>query len=371
MRRTATIRCTRTCSAFSTNGLKQAMGGMSPTSPLSSELTAQLNELGTFERYKVDRLREVSRVLEPVERLDAVRGFQRGEADPRGDVFARLRALDAGPALSARVEEIVNDACAEGTKPEDRATLLDGAMDFFFSLPVSQATTLLERLVVTLDPIEPFYRALLVEEALVLAAHFGHESLTDALAEQFATLIGELGPEQAPAIASVLEGALRTLRRVGLRERAAHLLEAVAAISEGGAPELVIARVHVAGGLIYLDEAARAAPMMSGARRALDEDMPMKERLELMRAVAGAAALLPAEARIEELTWLSKALPTITDSFSTNSHFCLSLLHFLESLVTGLVPPDRGRDGPAAAYLDEDEHLVRRRIHRDLTAALA
>jgi hypothetical protein len=99
--------------------------------------------------------------------------------------------------------------------------------------------------------------------------------------------------------------------------------------------------------------------------------MSLKDRLTLIRAISGVAAWLPVHARIAELRHLARALDTITDSFSTNSHFCLSLLHFIESLVTGLVPPDRGRDGPAAHFLDEDEHLVRRRIHRDLTEALA
>lgn len=351
--------------------VRQAIEGLSPTTPLSGELTAQLNELGTFERYKVDRLREASNVLEPVERLDAVRGFQRGEADPRGGAFAALRALDAGRELSARIEEIVRQACSDRTDPAERARLLDGAMDFFFALPVSQATALLEELVPTLEPVELFYRAMLVEEALVLAAHFGHDGLVDQLSERLAKLIAELGPERAPDIGSVLERALRTLRRVGLRERAAALLETVARISEGEAPELVVARVHVAGGFIYLGEPARAEPILAAARVAATRDTPIKERLELTRAIAGAAALLPVEARVGELRLLAGGLAQVTDSFSTNSHFCLSLLHFLESLITGLVPPDRGRDGPAAAYLDEDEHLVRRRIHRDLTEALS
>jgi hypothetical protein len=243
-------------------------------------------------------------------------------------------------------------------------------MDFFFSLPVSQATALLEELVPALEPIEALDRALLLDEALVLAAHFGHETLVDELSGRLQKLIAEVGPEQAEKIGSVLEGALRTLRRVGLRDRAATLLETVAAITAGDATELLIARVQVAGGFIYLGKTDRAESLLEPARaRLADADMPIKERLELTRAVANAVALSSPEARVAENSTLASLLPLITDSFSTNSHFCLSLLHFLESLITGLVPPDRGRDGPAAAYLDEDEHLVRRRIHRDLREA--
>lgn len=351
--------------------IRQGEQGLSPTTPLPAEITSGLNGLAPLDRYKVDRLREVSEVLEPVERLDAISGFKRGEVDPRGDALAALRGLDAGPELSARIEDVVRGACSAATPPDERARLLDGAMDFFYALPVSQATALLEELVPSLEPIAPLERAWVVEEALVLAAHFGHESLIDDLSAQLARLIGEVDPGRAAEIASVLPGALRTLRRVGLRDRAAELLDAVVAILDGDAPELVLARAHVAGGFIYLGVVDRARPLLLRAHaRASDETTPVMERLGIIRAVAHAVALLPAEERIVQVRRIAELLPQMTDVLSTNTHFCLSLLHFVESLITGLVPPDRGRDGPAATYLDEDEHLVRRRIHRDLREAL-
>jgi hypothetical protein len=351
--------------------VRQGLAGLSPTTPLPGELMAELNALGTFERYKVDRLREASDILEPVERLDPAPGFIRGEVDPRGDAFVDLRALDAGPELSGRIQDIVRTACSDGTAPGERARLLDGAMDFFFALPVSQATALLEELSGALEPIEAFDRALVVEEALVLAAHFGHEPLIDELATRLHALIAAVGEERAEEIASVLFGGLRTLRRVGLRDRAEALLETAAKLVEGDAPELSVARVHLAGGFAYLGARDRAETLITqGRERVAHDEIPIKERLALVRALAHAVALAPAEKRAAEVRGLAELLPTVTDSFSTNSHFCLSILHFLESLITGLVPPERGRDGPAAIFLDEDEHLVRRRIHRDLRKLL-
>ena len=349
--------------------VRQGTRGLSPTTPLPAEITASLNALGTFERYKVDRLREASAVLEPVERLSPIPGYMRGEADPRGDMFAPLRALDAGPELSARIGEIVRQACSPKVAADKRAALLDSAMDFFFLLPVSQATALLEEVARSLEPVAPFQRALLVEEALVLAAHFGHEPLVPQLAAELESLIAAVGAEHAVEVGRVLAGALRTLRRVGLNDAAASLLNTALSVTDGAGPELMVARVHVAGGFVFLGAIEKAVPVFDEVRKQVQSDtIPIKERLELTRAVSQAVALLPVQARVRELRELSAQLSLITDSFSTNSHFCLSLLHFLESLITGLVPPDRGRDGPAAVYLDEDENLVRRRIHRELRA---
>ncbi len=350
----------------------QAQQGMLCTTPLSRETVAALAALPTYDRYKVDRLREACHVLEPIERLDALGWIRktRGETDPRGEAFAQLRALEEGPQLNRHLQAIVRGACGDASELGERARQLGGAMDFFYALPGSLAMALLEEVVAALETIPAFERALLVEQALVLAAHFGHASLVEMLSSQFEVLVADVEPAQVAAVGAVLDGALRTLRRVGLRERAASLLDTVASLGSGDSFENVLAGVHVAGGFIYLGDMDRAAPLIEQAQaRVNDASMSIKERLDLTRALANAAALMPVAARVEQVRALTEQLPRITDTFSTNSHFCLSLLHFLESLVTGLVPPERGRDGPAASYLDEDEHLVRRRIHRDLREA--
>ena len=64
---------------------------------------------------------------------------------------------------------------------------------------------------------------------------------------------------------------------------------------------------------------------------------------------------------------LTDQLPLVTDSFNTNSHYCLSVVHFVESLVRGHAADDLVLGELGRRWLDEDEYLVRRRIHRDLS----
>jgi len=66
------------------------------------------------------------------------------------------------------------------------------------------------------------------------------------------------------------------------------------------------------------------------------------------------------------LTKLASSLSEVTDSFNTNSHFCLSRLALTESLVLALASEELAMGETGRRWLDEDEHLVRRRIHRDL-----
>ena len=54
---------------------------------------AALVPLETFHRYKVDRLRQASTVLEPQERLDPISSYWKTSANPRGEELAALRGL--------------------------------------------------------------------------------------------------------------------------------------------------------------------------------------------------------------------------------------------------------------------------------------
>src|SRR5262249_60379368 len=105
----------------------QALGGQPPDRPLSPEVSGRLDALESFERYKVDRLRQASRVLEPHERLDPVGAYTRRARDPRGDEFAGLRGVTDLRALEAGLEPLITRATASDIPHEERLRLLDGA----------------------------------------------------------------------------------------------------------------------------------------------------------------------------------------------------------------------------------------------------
>nr|MBA3498778.1 hypothetical protein [Deltaproteobacteria bacterium] len=118
--------------------------------------------------------------------------------------------------------------------------------------------------------------------------------------------------------------------------------------------------------LAFLGDTNRALPILDSARKALGESMTLTARLELTRALAQAYAQAPLGHALGGITELAGQLRDITDSFGTNSHYCLSVLHFVESLVLGITSDDLALGEAGRRFVEDDEHLIRRRLHRDL-----
>ena len=361
-------------SAFASR-IDQALEGRPSGTPLPEDLEGQLNELETFARYKVDRLRQVSLILEPQERLDPIRSFQRlhaGLADPRGEEFAQLRGLADRQQVATTLEQLLTDA---DKNLAERARLYDGIMDFLPMVPAA-APTFLERILAGLDEVPANRRAILLEEALAVAGYLSHPRLAAQAVEKLQATVGELGSDGATAIATEFSACLRSLRRVGMREQAVSLLESLAAATGTGGLDSLTARVHLAAGMAFAGDMHRAEPVLEEATQALrQERLSVPNRLKLTRALANAWSQAPREAALEGIGALIFQLPEITDSYNTNTvqvdgqgnrGFCLSVIEFVEAIALGYASEDLALGDLGRRWMDEDEYLVRRRIHRDV-----
>ena len=340
--------------------VEQAIAGLPPETPLPEPLGAQLAGLDRVARYKVDRLREASRILEPNERLDAIGAFSKKQADARGPEFAALRAL-ADP--GARAKELLRLVqAARPADEDDRFRLLDGCFDVMLELPESHAVPSLIRAIPVIERLPEPRRAELYAEALVVAAHFGRTELIPQLLD---VLGGAIRVASVEVLERVLDRSLRALRRTGLRDEIAELLAGVEHALASGATHLRT-RLALAGGLAFLGHTARAMPILEQARKALGEQMLLNDRLRLIRALAKAYSQAPLGNALGGIAELSGQLRDITDSFGTNSHYCLSVLDFVESLVLGITSDDLALGEVGRRFVEDDEHLIRRRLHRDL-----
>jgi tetratricopeptide (TPR) repeat protein len=343
--------------------LEQALAGEPAESPLPAAVAGELNGLEKFLRYKVDRLRQSSAILEPVERLDPIAAFQRGETDPRGDAFAPLRAMQDVEALATALEAIVRGALGEG--PERRARTFDAALDLAPQLSEARAVTIAEVVLANVADVPPLARAQLFEEVLRVAGHFGDARLSRAAFTELVPLVRSFDTGHVGELSQVLSGTVRALRRVGLRDEAIALLESCAALARGDALPNVVAAVQVAGGLAAIGREDEARPTFERALTRLATEMSVPDRLVLTRAVARGVATCEQSFALGVLRRLETQLPKISDSFNTNSHFCLSVVAFVEALVVGYASDDLALGDAARRFFDEDEHLVRRRIHRE------
>ena len=127
-----------------------------------------------------------------------------------------------------------------------------------------------------------------------------------------------------------------------------------------------INRFRVALGRFFVDKQPLIDLMTICA--VAQEPLLLVDRLEITRAMSGTASHLSLEQAVAELRELAGQLPMITDSFNTNSHFSLSVIQFMESLILGYASEQLALGQLGRRWLDEDEYLVRRRSHRDLSA---
>ena len=348
--------------------IDQALEGASPETPLAPDINAMLTGLEAFLRYKVDRLRQSSMVLESQERLDPMGLFWRSSQNSRGEELAALRSIRDPAELLKAIEARSLVAADAQLGAEERARLLDSLLDFLPQLPESQALPLLQRFVTLAEPMGPKLRALVLEDALKVAGHFGRTSLIKQLVLTLGGLIKELGAEGVSEIGATLVAGVRSLRRVGLREEAGELLARAGAALKSEDTKTLQARLALAAGFSYLGQFQQAQPIVDEAlnRLARESGLIPVDRLKLTRYTARALGHSSTEVALPGLLRLAQQLPWITDSFNTNDHFCLSLVDFADALVLGHVGDDLTLNETTRRFLEEDEYLVRRRVHLDV-----
>jgi cellulose synthase operon protein C len=345
-----------------------ALEGQPPEVPLPAEIAAELNALSTFNRYKVDRLRQSSVILEPSERLDPMRAYGRGARDLRGEEFAALRDLrDTAQVVAAALEQLTSRATSPLTPVPERQRLAEGLLDSLPRLPPARALPLLSKLVPALEGLPAEAHALLLSDALTVASHFGRTDHVTALAGRLRTVLAGLAPEAEAWSHGTLGACLLSLRRAGLMREAEELIRPGLQLLGRSSKAPLPAQLGVAAGLAMLGRMTEASPVFERATKALSSFKGgMPERLSLTRSIASAVAHAPLDDALPALAGLSEQLPVITDSYNTNSHFCLSVVELADALVLGHVSAAQGATERVRHWLDEDELLVRRRVHQEL-----
>jgi hypothetical protein len=246
--------------------------------------------------------------------------------------------------------------------------LIDGLLDFLPQLPEAHALPLLQRFLTMGETMAPRQRAVVLEDALKIAGHFGRTALVKQLVGQLGNVIKEVGADGVAEIGQMLVAGVRSLRRVGLRDEAGELLARASTVLKGEDSKTLQARLGLASGFTYLGAMNQAQPIIDEVQVRLGREsgLIIPDRLRLTRAVAQALSHASTELALPGLLRIAGQLPWVTDSYNTNSHFCLSLVDFADALMLGHVGDDLTLNETTRRFLDEDEYLVRRRVHRDV-----
>jgi hypothetical protein len=355
------------------------------TGTLPQELLDTLKGMQAQHTYMVDRLRRHSEILEPEQRIDPYRkwGAKVSELDSqlveladltdRHEIVTRLQKLlkgvskgDDGIEPRAKVLRAGLEA-APRVGEEFAKEMLDRGLPAFDALPEAADANVLEE------------HAKFLERALFVAAHFDRVEHIHAVVDRFARMLQEQrGVGAVKALEKLARGCFRGLRKLGMREEIDRLLAQMSEMAlddnDLGSlePERLRALLLVAGEWYFFGRDSQAEPILQAARTVLLKgDLHPRDQTPLACVYArtvGQAPVAVAQKRLEEIFTSVKG---VKDSFMTSSHFSVFQLDLIEAVVLAVVSDDFTLGTQARRWLDEDEFLVRRRIHRDVRAVMA
>jgi hypothetical protein len=360
---------------------------------------------GTGPVYVIDRLRALSRILEPDQKVEPYR-----HTKPFGSELTRaLGELpdmpDRGQVVD-RVRSLLNKVPRNKDGPEPRARILRAALDQAprvgedFSLEMlAETPSALDALPPPAGAVEFMEQADLLEKGLFVAAHFDSKEHVEQLVARFGRLLDtQRDAPTVQALDSLAGQSFRGLRKLGMQQEIRDVLQLLKDVLLRGRdlsavndpewrarqPAAFRALLPVAASWFYFGEQALADTVLQAAREALLAPLPtaadgrpalsgreVLERTALARAYATALGQAPVDVAQERFGKLFEKLEGILDTFTTNDHYSQCQLQVVEAVVLAVVSDDFTLGATVRRWLDEDEYLVRHRIHHDVKALIA
>jgi hypothetical protein len=223
----------------------------------------------------------------------------------------------------------------------------------------------------------------LLEKALFTAAHFDHAEKVQWLVGRFRDFLQSHRADVATHGEALAGQSLRGLRKLGMREEIDSLLHLLAeAILQDADVEALRTRpnwpavlrtlLHVAAGWFYFGKDEEALIFLREARSLLLRGtLSRQELVALTCRYIQTLGQAPVDLALQGIDELLTNLRGVFDSLSTNKYYSAAQLQVVEAIVLGVVTEDFAMGGEVRRWLDDDEYLVRRRIHHDLQGFLA
>jgi hypothetical protein len=372
--------------------IRQALDGKPHTGALPNDQLEYLEHVERLERYVVDRLRKHSVVLEPDQRINPYRHWGARISDFE-KALAELTDLTDRNEIASRVDKLLREGVPKGPRGnEQRARVLRAGLEAAPRVGEEFARKLLDQTVPAYDALPEakemaalMDQAQFLEKALFVAGHFGRVESVHPLVTRFQRMLqGQQGPQAFQVLDSLAKQCFRGLRKLGMRDEIDQILRQMAELVLRGREVKAIdfkkeeqgsaalrSLLQVAGQWYYFGRDSQAEPILQAARGVLlANDLPPREQTMLACAYASAVGQAPVEVAQKRLEEIFRQLKGIKDTYTTSTHFSVSQLDVVESVVLAVVSEDFTMGTQARRWLDDDEFLVRRRIHRDLRSLM-
>jgi hypothetical protein len=361
--------------------IHQVLSGKPAAGPLpQAQLEYMANQLDHNMRYKVDRMRMRSRILEPDEKIDAFRTFY------ARDEFRQ--ALDMLPDIIDRSileKECMRLLTAADDVPSRRLQAVEAALKVAPRLGEEFALARLADVhALCRADYDVFEQGRLLEQALFVAAHFNQPATVQQMLGLFLELLrsNQQRMTRDQRLESLVGQCFRGLRKLGLHDEIRQLLTRMTLVVTHARPlndlrndnawvTMVRTLLHVSAGWFYFNEEGEARKLLEEVRLLLfDGELEKHEKTPLACAYVATLAWAPVELALVAIDELLERLEGIFDNYDTKSHFSVSKLAVVEATVLAVVTEEFAMGQVARRWLEDDEYLVRRRIHQDVQAAL-
>lgn len=359
-------------------------------------------------QFVVGRMRQESRVLEQDEQRDPYAVYTADQQDPLSRELLRLTAVREPAALADKSRRLYRQGFPGRPTAEVRFDLLHAVMMLAPRAGEAFAVELLAAVPAVLTegpkaggkPVDsdPVLKKVgqLLERSLFVAAHFGRAETVRGLVAEFAKLLREKPEAARFKLINVVAGpSLRSLRKLGMRDEIDRLLTQIQSEVLRGATlaelrtryatgpvtwsSVLQTLLNLATGWLAFGLDDHAAPILDAARaevlRSFTVPTPPalpKADVPLARAyiaACGQARSGAGLARIAEV--LEKADAAAQPNTWTGSNvYSKAHLGVVEEVVLALVNDDAGLGAAGRRWLDEDEYLVRKRVHADMDGLL-
>jgi hypothetical protein len=217
---------------------------------------------------------------------------------------------------------------------------------------------------------------------LFVAAHFDRAELIPTLVARFKKVFQTpMGPEPLKAVAKTANNCFRGMRKMGMRDETRELLDLMGDVILAGqdlatldpkdladAPHRLLALLEVAGGWYSFGRAVLADAVLKAARTLLYKNVLLHtSQTPLARAYVAALAQAPVESAQARLEDLFTHLRGVRDTYGPNGYqISESQLKVIETVILVVAHDDFTLGANARRWLEDDEFLVRKRIHHDV-----
>jgi hypothetical protein len=390
----------------------QSLAGRLPTSlydaldEIDKKSEGKANSPHGMAHFVIKRMQEQSRVLELYERPDPYKKFT---TPHEGGLKKELHELAAERDPAKLVKKIRDIYTREGTQARGNrpqpmtekqfdvlldALPLTGRCGPAFAAELIRLVPEALRQTFPQKPEAAKKQAQLLERGLFLAGHFDHRDLVGQLVDAFAEVVtAKTDDSQLELINVVCGSCLRSLRKFGLRDDIDKLLRKLLTVVLGkaafkdlkgkytGRPDqwmkALETLLNIAGGWLTFGLTDQANPILDEARNELlsppgGKPMP-QDHTRLAKAYIAAVGQGPAESGLQRIADLFRKIDgaKITNSFTTAPFYSRLHLNVVEEVVLAVVSDDFALGTAGRRWLEDDEYLVRRRIHADMRAVIA